>query len=237
MSEATRKQVTVYRRVSKATQAENGSSLAAQAAQAQEWAQARGHTVAGIYTDAGLSGRKARNRPGLQEALDEVCESGGVLVFYSLSRLARSVQDALSIAKRLEKAGADMVSLTESHIDSTSAMGRFVFQVLASVAELESNLTSERIRAVKAYLREQGRFAGGEPPYGYRVNGKDLEEDPDEQSVLADLARMRDAGYSWQRIADHLNAGGVRLRAGRRWTWQTTRKAGRSADATLGAAA
>ena len=73
-----------------------------------------------IRVDAGISGKRADNRPGLIAALDSACQARGVLVVYSLSRLARSVRDTLDIAERLERAGADLVSLSEQ-IDTTSA--------------------------------------------------------------------------------------------------------------------
>jgi hypothetical protein len=58
------------------------------------------------------------NRPGLSEALDDVCRQRAVLVVQSLSRLSRSVRDTLTISERLDKAGANLASLSES-IDTT----------------------------------------------------------------------------------------------------------------------
>ena len=116
-------------------QATEGVSLEAQMAKAQAWAAANGYEVGGIYSDAGISGKRTANRPGLQDALREVCaERGNVLIVYSLSRLARSTKDAIAIAERIEKAGADLVSLTE-RIDTTSAAGKMVFRMLAVLAE------------------------------------------------------------------------------------------------------
>ena len=134
---------TGYVRVSTGKQAEEGVSLEAQEARIRAWCQAQGHELAATEVDAGLSGGRADNRPALQAALAAVCRAKGVLVVYSLSRLARSTRDALDIAERLHDAGANLVSLTES-IDTTTAMGQFVFEVLAAVAALERNLISER---------------------------------------------------------------------------------------------
>ena len=112
----------IYLRVSTAGQVAEGVSLEAQEARARKWAEANGYIVAGVHCDAGISGKRAGNRPGLQSALTEVCRNKGALVVYSLSRLARSTKDAITIAERLEKAGADLVSLSEK-IDTTSAAG------------------------------------------------------------------------------------------------------------------
>jgi DNA invertase Pin-like site-specific DNA recombinase len=79
--------------------------------------------LARTYADEGLSGKRADNRPGLQGAIAHACETHGVLVVYSLSRLARSTRDAIDIAERLAKCKADLVSITEK-IDTTTSMGR-----------------------------------------------------------------------------------------------------------------
>ncbi len=59
---------------------------------------------------------------------------GGVLVVYSLSRLARNTTETLELGERLAKAGADLVSLSEK-IDTTSAAGKMVFRMLAARAQ------------------------------------------------------------------------------------------------------
>ena len=57
-----------------------------------------------VPSDAGISGKRADNRPGLQDALAAICERRrGALVVFSLSRLARSTKDAIAIAERLDK--------------------------------------------------------------------------------------------------------------------------------------
>ena len=82
-------------------------------------------------------------RASLQAAVSAVCACGGVLVVYSLSRLARNTTETLELGKRLSKAGADLVSLSEK-IDTTSAAGKMVFRMLAVLAEFERDQVSER---------------------------------------------------------------------------------------------
>lgn len=217
-------QAVLYSRVSTAGQALDGVSLETQEAKARTWAKANGYEVAGTFTDAGVSGKRAENREVLQAALSLACAEGAALVVYSLSRLARSTRDAIEIAERLEKAGADLVSLTE-RIDTTTAAGKMVFRMLAVLAEFERDLVSERTAAALAHKRAKGERVG-QVPFGYRLasDGVHLEEDEAEQATLADLATMRAAGWTWRRIADELNARGVTTKTGKRWTWQTTRK-------------
>ena len=83
-----------YCRVSTAGQAEQGVSLDSQRERIQAWCQAQGYHLAAVHIDAGLSGKRADNRPGLQAALADACRQKAALVVYSLSRLARSVPDA-----------------------------------------------------------------------------------------------------------------------------------------------
>lgn len=80
------KMVVGYVRVSTERQASEGVSMEAQEARIRAWAATQGLEVAAVHVDAGLSGGRADNRPGLQAALSDVCKRRGVLVVYSLSR-------------------------------------------------------------------------------------------------------------------------------------------------------
>lgn len=174
---------TGYTRVSTQSQKEEGVSLDAQKARIEAWATAHGYELRACEVDAGLSGGRADNRPALQRALSEVCREKGVLIVYSLSRLARSTRDALDIAERLHKAGANLVSLSES-IDTTTAMGRFFFTVLAALAALERDLISERTSMAMRHKAANGEYTGGDPPFGYRAKDGRVEENEDEQRVI-----------------------------------------------------
>ena len=212
---------TGYVRVSLAKQAEEGVSLEAQEARIRAWCAAQGHELAGTEVDAGLSGGRADNRPALQAALEAVCRAKGVLVVYSLSRLARSTRDALDIAERLHDAGANLVSLSES-IDTTTAMGRFFFTVLAALAALERDLISERTSMAMRHIAANGGYTGGEPPFGYRFekNGPGLERDGDEQQVIGMIRRLHDEGRNAPSIARALNGAFVPCR-GSAWHAKT----------------
>ena len=215
----------IYLRVSTAGQVAEGVSLEAQEARARRWAEANGYEVAGLHRDAGISGKKAENRPGLQAALAEVCRTKGALVVYSLSRLARSTKDAISIAERLEKAGADLVSLSEK-IDTTSAAGKMIFRMLAVLAEFERDLISERTRGAMAHMASQGRRVG-EIPYGHRLADDLLHliEDPAEMEVLRLIRNLRVHGRTWAQVAEEMNRRGFQTKKGRQWSWRTAQKA------------
>jgi len=217
------KQAVGYIRVSTSTQAVDGVSLDAQEQRIRAWCEANEFELAGVRVDAGLSGGRADNRPELQSALDEVASLGGVLVVYSLSRLARSTKDTLLIAERLETAGADLVSLSE-RIDTTSAAGKMVFRMLAVLSEFERDLVSERTSAAMQHKRSRGELVG-KVPFGYSLaeDGVHLQEEPGEQVILNRIARLRGEGVSYRQIADGLNRQSVPPRSGGKWYASTVR--------------
>ncbi len=151
-----------------------------------------GVTLAQTYADEGLSGKRADNRPGLQQAIAHACESHGVLVVYSLSRLARSTRDAIDIAERLAKSGADLVSITEK-IDTTTSMGRFFFTTIAALAQLERDQISERTCMALAHKRSKRQRVSGHIPYGSRLadDGVNLLDEPQEQRAVAVNAELK----------------------------------------------
>jgi site-specific DNA recombinase len=214
----------LYLRVSTLDQAREGVSLATQRTRLDAWSIANGYEVAGVFSDDGISGRRADNRPALIGALDAVCKCRGALVVYSLSRLARSTRDAIAIGERLEKSGADLVSLSES-IDTRSATGRAFFKILAVLAELERDLIGERTAAALQHKKARGERVG-EIPYGFTANGARLEPAPEEQQLRQEMRDARRHGLSWREIAEEFNLRGILSKKQRRWTPQNIRKIG-----------
>jgi site-specific DNA recombinase len=212
-----------YLRVSTSEQSVDGVSLAAQSERIGAWATANGYTLGEVFQDT-LSGRSASNRPGLQAALDATCKQRAALVVYSLSRLARSVRDALDIADRLGRCGCDLVSLSE-RIDTSSAGGRLLFSVLAVVATWEREAIVERTKTAMAHLRGQRRRISRFAPYGWRLgaDGRTLEPVRAEIEVVASMRRLREAGASYPEIADAMARGGVATKLGGRWSSKSVR--------------
>ncbi|GAB6852961.1 recombinase family protein [Paraburkholderia kururiensis] len=110
-----------------------------------------------IFRDHGCSGVDAR-RPGLLAAL-EALGPGDTFVVWRLDRLGRSLADLIDWMARFSEQGVRFVSLTES-IDTTSPTGRFMFHMIAALAEFERGLITERTRAGLAAARERGRAPG-----------------------------------------------------------------------------
>ncbi len=202
-----------YIRVSTEGQAQDGVSLDAQEAKVRAWAELNGVERVTIFRDAGLSGKRADNRPGLQEALLAV-GPGDALIVYSLSRLARSTKDTITIAETLDKRGADLVSLSE-RIDTTTAAGKMVFRMLAVLSEFERDQVSERTRFALAHKRANHQKTGGDVPYGFRLEQGRLVPDPAEQKAIVLIHELRDAGNSLRRIAVELELRGYTTKTGR----------------------
>jgi len=95
-----------------------------------------------IFEDT-QSGARA-NRPGLAKAL-EMLREDDTLVVWKLDRLGRSVRQLVNLVSELRKRGIQFKSLTDS-IDTGTPSGRFFFHVMASLAEMERELTAERTR-------------------------------------------------------------------------------------------
>lgn len=208
-----------YCRVSTELQAQEGVSLEAQQAKIRTWCELNGYTLISLHVDAGLSGGRSDNRPGLQQALADVCTQKGALIVYSLSRLARSTKDAIAISERLAKHGADLVSLSE-RIDTTSASGKMIFRMLAVLAEFERDQISERTKAAMAHLRRQGRRVSRHIPYGFTLSddGSTLTPHPAEQHGLARIRALRLEGLSLRQIAAALTRSKIPTKTGRSWT-------------------
>ena len=109
-----------------------------------------------IYADK-ASGAQA-SREGLKLALD-VLRENDTLVVWKLDRLGRSVKDLVNIVSDLEQRGVHFKSLTDQ-IDTSTTAGRFFFHVMASLAQMERDLTIERTRAGLEAARRQGRTGG-----------------------------------------------------------------------------
>lgn len=109
-----------------------------------------------IFEDK-VSGSRAE-RPGLAKARD-VLREGDTLVVWKLDRLGRSVKHLVNLVVELEQQGVQFKSLTDV-IDTGTPSGRFFFHVMASLAQMERELTIERTRAGLQVARQLGRKGG-----------------------------------------------------------------------------
>ena len=161
----TRTRVIGYIRVSTEAQADGGASLDAQRAKLTAYAAALDLDLVAIVEDAGVSAKTLR-RAGLSHALDmlDAGDASGLLVT-KLDRLTRSVRDLGELVERYFAARFSLLSVADS-IDTRSAAGRLVLNVLASVAQWEREACGERTRDALAQLRAEAGL--GQPRVSLR---------------------------------------------------------------------
>jgi DNA invertase Pin-like site-specific DNA recombinase len=129
----------------------------------QAVAERRGWQVVEIYSDAGISGAKGRDkRPGLDDMLNDAKRRKfDVVMAWAIDRLGRSLIDLLGTIGELEAAGVDLY-LDQQNIDTTSPMGKLLFQITGAFAEFERTMIRQRIAAglktVKATIEKTGSF-------------------------------------------------------------------------------
>src|SRR5262249_24796197 len=111
-------------------------------------AKRRGWDVVEVYSDAGISGAKGRNgRPGLDSMLKDASRRRfDIVMAWAIDRLGRSLSDLLDTIQHLEACGVDLY-LDQQSIDTTTPMGKLVFQVTGAFAEFERTMIRQRIKA------------------------------------------------------------------------------------------
>jgi len=140
-----------------------------------------------VYVDHGLTGTN-RDRPGPSEAL-AACREGDTLVVTKLDRLVRSLPDARAIADELT-ARQVRLNLGGSVYDPNDAVGRLLFNVLAMVAEFESDLIRLRTREGMKVAKAKGRLRGKKPKLNPRQEAHLVELFETGEHSTADLADL-----------------------------------------------
>jgi DNA invertase Pin-like site-specific DNA recombinase len=161
-----------YLRVSTDKQADRGVSLDAQRAKVHAYAELYDLDLAEVIVDAGESA-KSLDRPGLKRALAMLkAEEAEALLVVKLDRLTRSVVDLGTLVERYFAPGKAALLSVGEQIDTRSAAGRLVLNVLASVSQWEREAIGERTATAMQYKAKQGEYTGGQAPYGRRVGAR-----------------------------------------------------------------
>jgi DNA invertase Pin-like site-specific DNA recombinase len=220
-----------YTRVSTLDQASNGASLDAQRAKIQAWCVFKDIELIGIETDAGISAKSIKGRPGLRLVLNQL-DDVEFLITPSLSRLTRSTEDLCQLIRLLDKYDVSLVSLAEN-IDASTAMGRAMIKMIGVINELERELVSERTTETMAHLKAQGRIFG-HPAFGYSLENGVLGQQAEEQAITGQIVEMRQQGLSYRTIAAQLNDAETPTRQGSRWHPMSVQRVCERASVTLG---
>lgn len=216
-----------YIRVSTEEQAEQGISIPAQKSRLASFCQAQGWDIYDFYIDDGYSG-KDLERPAISRLMEdaELKRFSTVLVL-KLDRLSRRQKDILYLLEDIfEPNGIGFKSATES-FDTTTPFGKAALGMMAVFAQLERETIVERVKLAKKESARQGRFMGGPPPYGYRVNSADKALEKDEtpaQTVYWIYEQYLTGKRGYQHIADRLEESGVPGPTNMRWNRSCIRK-------------
>jgi site-specific DNA recombinase len=212
-----------YIRVSSEEQAQSGLSLAHQRAKIEAYCLATDIELVGIIEDAGRSA-KTMQRPGLLQALDMLkAKQADALVILKLDRLTRSVKDLGELVELFDKSGSALISVQDS-INTDTAAGRLVLNVLGSVAQWEREAICERTKAALA-VKKAKRERVGSVPYGYDLaaDGRTLTPNSQELAIIETMRALRSAGRSYSSICSELVAKGITTKAGGQWHAMTVR--------------
>ena len=178
------KQAAIYIRVSTLDQAREGYSLAAQQKALRDWAQAHQYGIFATYADEGISGKDITHRPAMQRLLTDIQQGDiDIVLVWALSRLTRSVADLYDTWDILQAHDVGLVSYTES-FDTSTPTGRAMMGLLGVFAQMEREITAERVRAAMAERAAQGKRTCNEV-LGYDLDGKDsLKINPEEANRI-----------------------------------------------------
>jgi site-specific DNA recombinase len=206
----------IYARVSSPSQT-NGYSLDEQIRVCRERCNRKGWKVRYIFKES-CSGSNT-DRLKFQLMLKKAREGKfDVLVFWKLDRFCRSLVDVVNVERELKSHGVSLHSATDQ-VDTTTSVGRFVFRSLASAAELERDLISERSLMGKMAMARQHRWPNGQPPLGYDINETGhLKVNNGEASLVRDIFDMYLRLRSMPQVAFELNKRKIKQKNGRKWS-------------------
>lgn len=181
--------VVYYIRVSTSEQKLNGLSLSAQRMKLDEYAKAHKYKFVRAYYDEGISGTKLiKNRPALQQMLKDAEKNEfDLILFIKLDRYFRSVAEYHECQKILNNHNVSWTA-TEEKYDLTTANGRAFVNMKLTIAELEADTGSERIKLVNDYKVKEGYALSGAQPFGWCLKKEGIHSrvvrDPEVESIV-----------------------------------------------------
>jgi DNA invertase Pin-like site-specific DNA recombinase len=181
--------------------------------------------------DEGVSGSNGLDtREGLADALEALkSRQASGLIVYRLDRLARDLVLQEQLLADVRRMGADVFSTSSAEgsyltDDPDDPSRKLIRQVLGAVNEYERAMIALRLRSGRREKHDNGGYAFGSPPYGWRAVGRELVEHPDEQAALARMRELRAAGASYRDIAAALTSEGYQPKRGGTWYPMTVRQ-------------
>jgi site-specific DNA recombinase len=205
---------------------EQTETLKVQKAKIQAYCALHDLELVEVYIDPGVSGTvPIADRPEAAKMLQAMKGRGKQkihgMITVKLDRMFRNAADCLQTVAQWEHAGVGL-HIIDLMVDTSSASGKFFLTVMAGVAEMERNLIAERTSAVLQSKKASGQ-AYSPDPLGYDRQGDKLVRNEEESRLIARIQSMRDTGLSYKRIAEQLNAEGIKGKRGGKWGSETIR--------------
>jgi len=211
--------VAIYTRVSTEDQAKEGFSLDAQLDRLRAYCTSREWSVAGEYIDDGYSGRNTK-RPAYSKMLEEA-DKWDMLLVIKMDRIHRNSKNFMLMMEHLNKSNKGFSSMTES-LDTSTAMGRFVMDIIQRIAQLESEQIGERVYiGMEQKAKTNGGVLGFNIPYGYNYIDGELVINPNEIDVVKDIYSWYKDGKSMGEIVKMLNSTKIPTKRGGFWAKKT----------------
>lgn len=177
-----------------------------------------------VFEDPGYSAKNT-DRPDYQAMMDRIRTGEFThLVVWKIDRISRNLLDFASMYDELKKLGVTFVSKNEQ-FDTSSAIGEAMLKIILVFAELERNMTSERVTAVMLSRANNGQWNGGRVPYGYSWDKESSTFSIVEQEakVIRRMAELYEQYQSLLYVAKYMNEAGITTKAGKQWTPTTVR--------------
>ena len=190
-----------YLRVSH-TESLNGTSLDTQEKRCRAFAELHNFSIDKVYQECVSGSVEFRKRPVLQKVLSEL-KSNSKLVVSRLDRLSRKVVDTLKLIDDFKKQHKE-ICITDIGNIHTDGVSKIFVTILASLAEIERENISIRIKASKKIAKEERRYLGGYSEFGYKVENKKLVPDDKEFLVLQSMVNLRKSGLGYRKISDEI---------------------------------
>lgn len=192
----------------------------------EQWSALHEHEIVGWAEDVDCPGSiHPMEAPALSPWFGERAGEWEVMAIWRLDRLSRRVIALNEVFGWMLRHDKILVSITES-LDLSNWTGRLVANVLAGVAEGESQAIVERTKASRMKLVQLGRWPGGHAPYGLTpvelaAGGWQLQPDPQQAAVIRRIAAELIGGAAVEAVANRLNEDGIPSPKGVKWTPQT----------------
>ena len=209
----------IYTRVSTEDQAKEGFSLDAQLDKLRSYCKARDWIISGEYVDDGYSGRNTK-RPAYSKMLNEK-DNWDILLVIKMDRIHRNSKNFMLMMEELKKYSKEFVSMTES-LDTSTAMGRFVMDIIQRIAQLESEQIGERVYVgMEQKAKTNGGVLGFNIPFGYNYVNGELTVNKDESFYVKEIFDLYYSGSSMKKIAESFNKRNIPTKQNKKWGSQT----------------